>query len=271
VRFRGFDAQYAHGGLPLLEAYVKRVDPDRAASFHALYDCIRGYSQPSRYMSLPAATRNACGTNVAEAFTTFNGRRGEYAARSNDVEYEKHLRYARVIVQAEAVWSNRGGRDHFMAENVEWMADVAHPGEKLVLWAHNAHVAADVPFRMGAALRRRFGRDMVIVGFDFDRGGFTSNGPTGLGPQSVAAGPADGWEAFFRQAGKPRFILDLRDPWSRQAATYVRQPQRLWTIGSVWDPANIPTRHRWTVAVATAFDVMIYIETTSASKLNRVR
>jgi erythromycin esterase len=269
VRFRGFDAQYAHGGVPRLDAYVKRVDPDRAASFSALYDCIRIISRPSSYSSFPAATKNACAASIADGFNTLSARRAEYVQRSSATEFANHLRYARVVVQAEATWAGRGNRDHFMAENVEWMAGVAHPGEKLVLWAHNAHVAADSPFRMGTALRQRFGRGMVIVGFDFDRGGFTSNGPAGLGPQSVSQGPADGWEAFFRQAARPRFILDLRSPWSAHAAAYVRQPQRLWTIGSIWDPDNIATRHRWTVAVATAFDVMIYIETTTASKLNR--
>lgn len=268
VRFRGFDAQYVHGAVPRLDAYVKRVDPDRAASFSAYYDCIRPYTRPSNYTPLPASIRNACAAQVVQGFNVFSGRRDEYVARSSAAEYENHLRYARVVVQAEATWSNRGNRDHFMAENTEWLADVAHPGEKLVLWAHNAHVAADGPFRMGTALRQRFGRDMVVVGFDFDRGGFTSNGPTGLGPQKVDQGPTDGWEAFFRQAGKPRFILDLRNPWAPKAATYVRAQQNLWSIGSIWNPAAIPTQHRWRVSLASAFDVMIYIETTTATKLN---
>ncbi|HYC93647.1 MAG TPA: erythromycin esterase family protein, partial [Thermoanaerobaculia bacterium] len=254
---------------PLLEAYVKRVDPDRAAAFGSLYNCIRGYNQPSRYAELPETTRNACLAKVTEAFTTLDQRRAEYATRSSEEEYEKHLRYARVILQAEATWARRGNRDAFMAENVEWLADVAHPGEKLVLWAHNGHVSADNAFRMGSVLRRRFGSDMVIVGFDFDRGGFTSNGPAGLGPQRVDQGPPDGWEAFFRQAGKPRFILDLRKPWAPRAASYVKTPQLLWSIGSVWDPVNAATRHRWPVALANAFDVMVYIETVTASRLNQ--
>ncbi|HEX6086021.1 MAG TPA: erythromycin esterase family protein [Thermoanaerobaculia bacterium] len=269
VRFRGFDAQFVHGALPRLDEYVRRVDPDRASAFSALYDCVRGFNQPSRYVALPAATRNACATKLAAAFDTFHARRDEYVSRSSEAEYTNQLRYARVVVQAEATWSNRGNRDHFMAENVEWLAGTAHPGEKLVLWAHNGHVATDSTFRMGGALRPRFGAGMVVFGFAFDRGGFTSNGPSGLGPQSVAQGPAEGWEVFFRQAGLPRFMLDLRRPWAPQAAALVRQPQRMWSIGSVWDPANVATRHRFAVALANAYDVMIYIEVVTATRLNR--
>jgi erythromycin esterase len=156
-----------------------------------------------------------------------------------------------------------------MGENVQWLADTAHPGEKLVLWAHNGHVATDTIFRMGNGLRERFGSDMVVFGFAFDRGGFTSNGPTGLGPQHVAQGPSEGWEVFFRGAGLPRFILDVRRPWAPQAATLMRQTQRMWSIGSLWDPTNIFTRHRFPVALANAYDVIIYIEVVTATRLNR--
>ncbi|HVG24915.1 MAG TPA: erythromycin esterase family protein [Thermoanaerobaculia bacterium] len=271
LRFRGFDAQFMHGGIALIDAYVRRIDRDRATSFNALYDCMRGYNQPDRYGALPAETRNACAAKVALAFTTLQSRRAEYAERSGAEEYEKHLRYARTIVQAEAIWSRRADRDELMAENVEWLADVAHPGEKLVLWAHNGHVSAESPFRMGSFLRTRFGSDMVIFGFDFDRGAFTSNGPTGLGTWSINEGPLEGWEEYFREAHQPRFFLDLRNVWSRPAADYVHLPQRMWSIGSVWDPTNVGGRHRFNVAVANAYDVIIYIEVVTASRLNRGR
>lgn len=57
--------------------------------------------------------------------------------------------------------------------------------------------------------------------------------------------------------------------WAPKAAALLKLAQRLWSIGSLWDPANILSRHRWDVPLADAFDVMIYIETTTASKLNR--
>jgi erythromycin esterase len=267
VRFRGFDAQFADYTVSQVEAYVARVDPARSAAFRTQYDCIRGRTF-SNYGQLPLQTRNACVARLSEAMTTLEGRRSEYAARSSAEEYERHLRYARVIVQAESIWSNRFSRDQFMAENVEYFADVAHPGEKLVLWAHNRHVAVDSLPWQGAHLRRRFGDDMVVFGFAFDRGGFTAVGPSGLGSYRIDASyPWGGWDAFFRQAGKPLFFLDLRKPPSAAVDRYLKTPNTTWAIGALWNPdyANM----RWEVALQRAFDVIIYIEETTASRLRR--
>jgi erythromycin esterase len=269
VRFRGFDPQYAHYAVARVEAYLARVDGARLSEYVSRYDCIRPYRQPQNYIGLSSTTKNACFASIGEALNRFSARRDEYVSRSSVEEYERYHRYATVVVQAESIWSNRGSRDAYMAANVEWLGDVAHPGEKLVLWAHNAHVATHTGSAMGFSLRARYGRDMVVVGFDFDRGGFTSNGPTGLGPQYQPTGPATGWEAFFRQAGLPRFILDLRRPFAPQAAAYVGQFQRMWSIGSLWNPANIEASHRWNVRLDRTFDVMIYVETVTASELLR--
>lgn len=202
-----------------------------------------------------------------EARKTLESRRNEYVARSSAEEFERHLRYAQVVVQAENIWVGRAPRDAFMAANVEYFADVAHPGEKLVLWAHNGHVAADTSMRQGSYLRHRFGDDMVIFGFAFDRGGFTSNGPAGLGPQLIDYSIDQGWERFFSLADKPLYFLDLRNPPTQEIATYLLTPQTMWSIGSIWDPQRIDEIHRWRVRLSRAFDVIIYIEQVTASHL----
>ncbi|HEY0157712.1 MAG TPA: erythromycin esterase family protein [Thermoanaerobaculia bacterium] len=263
VRFRGFDAQFAHYAVPQVEAYIARIDASSSPFFGARYACIRG-KKPSDYRVLSAQMRNACVASLVEARNALEQRRADYTARSSAEEFERHLRYADVVVQAENIWSNRGSRDRFMAQNVEYFADVAHPGEKIVLWAHNRHVATDAPYWQGSWLRLRFGDDMVIFGFVFDRGGFTAIGLSGLGPQRVESFP-NGWDAFFRKAARPLFFLDLRNPPSEAVDRFLKTPNTTWAIGSTWyaDYAEM----RWEVALQRAFDVIIYIEETTASRL----
>jgi erythromycin esterase len=269
VRFRGFDAQVFTYAATEVEKYVARVDAARFADFARHYDCIRPYTKINdEYASLPAATRNACAANLKQAVTTLAARRAEYTAASSATEFENILRYARVAEQSENVESGRGWRDGYMAENVEWLADVAHPGEKIVLWAHNYHVATNGIAQMGNALRKRFGTAMVVFGFAFDNGSFKARGNEGLTDYRVTGAPSDGWEkTFFVHAGKPRFFLDVRNPSSRAAAALLAEHRTLWTIGGAWIPDRIVQVHRWSVQLPITFDVIIFIESVRASTL----
>lgn len=264
VRFRGFDAQFYHYAIPRVEAYVKRVDAARVPEVRRMYDCLRPYRNGLNYKGLARTARDQCAASLEQAVSQLSSRRDQYIARSSRAEYENHLRYADIIVQAESLVSERQvSRDERMAQNVEWLADVAHPGEKMVLWAHNYHVAKDPALRMGEVLHRRFGTDMVVFGFSFLRGEFTAvQGQNGLRTLSVRGSRPGGWERFFQKAGKPRFLLDLRDVRSPAAARTLSESRTLWLIGAAW---NDEATSRWPIAPPKAFDVMIYIEDTTAS------
>jgi erythromycin esterase len=66
-----------------------------------------------------------------------------------------------------------GRRDAGMATNAGHLIDRLYPGEKLLVWAHNSHVAEDFPYAalrrrreevMGMHLRRAYGRDLYTIG-----------------------------------------------------------------------------------------------------------
>lgn len=264
VRFRGFDAQVFTYAATKVEQYVARVDPPRAAEMVRQYECLRA----NKYHELPPGTRFECSEKITEGLAMMTSRREQYIAASSVEEYEKHLRYARVTEQAEDVQADRENRDRMMAENVEWLADVAHPGEKLVLWAHNWHVAANGVGQMGLFLRERFGTDMVIFGFAFENGRFNARGIDGLTDYRSVATPQDGWEkTFFVKAGKPLFFLDVRNPSAQSVVELFRRRLTMWIIGAVWAPSMLSSQHRWPVRLPAAFDVIIYIESVRASKL----
>ncbi len=268
VRFRGFDMQTITKAVPLVQDYVDRVDGGRAAEIRSLYNCIAAH-RSNTYGGLSRSSQNNCRMNVENAHDLLAQRRDTYIAASSKDEYERILRYARVVVQAESSWTNRGRRDDFMAENVEWLADTLHPGEKMVLWAHNMHVAASEWWMMGSPLRQRFGAGMVIVGFAFDRGSFNAYANGRLVPNTIHSSPADGFEAYLAEARRPRFLLDLRNPSSPAAAALLGERRTIWTIGALWNEANRLSDHRYPVVLRSAFDILVYFQDTTASRLRR--
>ena len=99
-------------------------------------------------------------------------------------------------------------RDRFMAENVRWLLETEHPREKIVLWAHNSHVAT-APVAggksLGMHLRETYGRHMVVLGFGahhgtvramrMQDGSFIGGGPVAL---DLAPAIASSIEGLFR-------------------------------------------------------------------------
>lgn len=265
VRFRGFDNQFAREAAPKVEAYVRKVDPARAGEVTALYDCFRPF-ESTTFNNLSSTARGTCRENAEKVHTLLASRRADYAARSSAVELENHLRYARVVNQTMDVWARRGSRDLFMAENVSWLADAAHPGEKIVLWAHNFHVSTE-PGAMGRHLRQKYGSQSVIFGFAFDRGSFTAVGPGGLGTQRIESVPPGGWESLFRQPGAPRFLLDMRNVPGEVAAT-ISYALPLWSIGAVFGTGTASDGRPATL-LFQRYDVLIYVESSTPTTLRR--
>ncbi|HEY0139688.1 MAG TPA: erythromycin esterase family protein [Thermoanaerobaculia bacterium] len=269
LSFRGFDMQSSTVAVTRLRAYLERVDPDALASANALLACWTPYMRRSGYSSRPAAERTACTTSLAQLYAGLEAKRGDYVARSSAGEFEQHLRYARVIAQnqhrdsLDTAGQRSATRDRYMAENTEWLADVAHRGEKLVLWAHNYHVRTDLPQPMGAHLRARFGRDLVVFGFVFDRGAFNAYSGGVLRANTVRSWNG-GTEEVLRSAGHARMFVDLRDIGSTAARSYFRGNRTLWQIGALFETE---AGARVTTPLATAYDVIIWIEETTASRL----
>src|SRR5260370_1197237 len=84
---------------------------------------------------------------------------------------------------------------------VEWLSEEAFPGAKVILWAHNGHVAADAG-DMGGWLRKRFGNTYYAVGTAYRRGqirayGVEGNQNKGFGAWPVASAPEGSGDAIL--------------------------------------------------------------------------
>jgi erythromycin esterase len=266
VQFRGFDMQFSLGAMQRIGAYLDRVDPARKTEVTALWKCWEPYARSSSLWSArPTSEKNACQTSLGQLHSTLQSRRADYSSRSSEAEFEVILRYARVMQQDEADAANRPpGRDPFMAENVEWLANVAQPGEKLVLWAHNFHVSVLTTSMMGWHLRQKFPDDqMVVFGFLFDRGSFNAYNNGVLRANRVES-PDIGVEPALR-AIAPRMIIAMRDIVSTDARGYFGVPQSHWMIGALFE--GVTSTYRSRQSLIYSYDAVIWIEDTTASEL----
>ena len=181
-----------------------------------------------------------------------------------------------VVLQGVQMRTNEVSRDRSMAENIKWILDQS-PNEKIVLWAHNGHVAAGgfagSGFEpMGSTLRKLYGSEMVVFGFAFNQGAFQAMGrPIGLSTFTVAPAPAGSLDATLAAARIPAFALDWRrapvagrgvvvGPWINE------QKKTRW-VGSTYFE-NAPDNFWVELRSREAFDVTLFIDMTTAARSN---
>ncbi|MGD8279149.1 MAG: erythromycin esterase family protein, partial [Gemmatimonadota bacterium] len=217
VSFYGFDMQFPGMAIHNVLTFLDDVDPAAAAWVSGRYDCLtpfangpgEGTSRVVLYGQQPLAYRNACLADLEAVHDSVMAARDTWETASSTAAFARVARSARILVQFEVKESARipGARDLFMAENVGWLLDQAGPDAKIVLSAHNGHVADDPYFdgggSLGHHLRTRSGDDLVIVGFDFHHGGFQAITVTdagtlaGLNDHYVEYPPRGSYEYYF--------------------------------------------------------------------------
>ena len=157
-----------------------------------------------------------------------------------------------------------------MADNTKWILE-HNPGEKIVVWAHNGHVAAG-GYRgydpMGGFSRQMYGADMVVFGFAFNQGSFQAIDLNGgrLREFTVPPSPADSLDGVFAAAGIPLIAVDLRCVPDEGPGSWLRSRQLTRAIGAAYDETRAELFFSELSAPA-AFDAMLFVEnTTRASR-----
>ncbi len=192
-------------------------------------------------------------------------------ATPRDAEWT--IQNARVVLQFLQMRTNEVSRDRSMAENVQWILG-SNPGAKIVLWAHNGHVAtagmAGVE-PMGMALRRLFGRQMVVFGFAFNQGSFQAiempfAEKGGLRTFHVEPAPAGSLDAMLAAAGLRIAAIDLRRlPKEGLVADWFSQPRASKSIGAGYGESFAAFFFSRQI-VALTYDALLFVEKTTAAR-----
>jgi len=278
VQFLGFDMQFPGAAMDTVASFIARVDPTRSAFVSERLECIVPYRNvhevtahpASGYAALPAAIRNACRDGLQDVYALIRDRRAEYTAASAEAIWANALWSARLVQQFEECASTNSfgrPRDGFMAENVIWLLDQAGPQSRMMLWAHNGHVAR-ASGTMGDSLARAYGEDYVNLGFAFGTGRFNAFGPDyGLRAWEATLVPSGSMESFFLATDSPLLLFDTRTlAAGGAAAAPLRERISMRSIGALFDPAREAAYFVWHL-FPDNFDLLIYVAETSESTL----
>ena len=228
-----------------------------------------------QYVSAPPANASPATspTDAAASWTAVishldKGRIGYRAAGAAERDIEWAVQNARIVLQAMQMRAGKVSRDQSMADNVNWILD-QNPGAKIVLWAHNGHVATGgfSYETMGTALRRMFGREMVVFGFSFNQGSFQAipQGGGTLKTFTVRPTSSASLDAILAAARLPLFALDLRT-----APDWFHERRGSRQIGAIY-PEGAPDAFIVDFVPADAFDAVLFVETTTVARKNPVR
>jgi erythromycin esterase len=233
VHFYSFDLSgAANGAFPnprrsvdSVLAYLAHADSAAARGAHESLDPYLGRFSTYQYASLSASDRAQLDAGLARLATALRTAQRSLVAASSDEEYA--WMFHRVIVAQQVkrmfdvspppspspdippdAYLEVQARDSGMAENVRWALEREGASGRLVIFAHNGHVAnASVeggiwsafrqpPSAMGMYLRSMLGRDLLVIG-----------GTSGVAPTVKDSVEVDG---ALSRVGVPRFLLDLR-------------------------------------------------------------
>jgi erythromycin esterase len=270
VRFAGFDMQSADAGYRAVAAYLARVAPGDAAALLAPIERLGHEVGAVAVASRPEAEQRAIIAGVDVLAARFAAERKAWTKATSAAEYARARQDVENLRQAVAQYTARIAgasgpalRDAAMAENAAWIVANAGKGAKVIVWAHDLHVASPATGdEMGRHLRAKLGKSMVNVGFVLGQGAFAALGPEhNLDTFTVPPVPDGYVAAAFARAGVPRALVDLRAlPKTGAVADWFRAPQVMQETGYRFGPdddlASIEV-------LAGRYDALLYLEETT--------
>jgi erythromycin esterase len=288
IRFLGYDMQAFNQAFDVIPAYVKHVAPEDLPKVEEALQPMRpspdaaGNSRPASSPEINAAQD----ARLRGLIDLFEQNKKKYAAQSSAGEFEIVLQHVRILSQYHHAFvttrSRAAARDQYMAENIRYLMKQLGPKTKMVIWAHNAHVAVEETYNggpaMGHYLRQWYGPRYHVLGFAFNRGSFQSVGRAGEGQPGrrlqeftlPAAEPGSlGWYLERGREGRPyqNYIIDFRSaPRSGPVADWLDAPQSTVSIGAFFaEPLS-----QWMTqpVLRQEYDGMIFISQTTRARPN---
>jgi erythromycin esterase-like protein len=168
-------------------------------------------------------------------------------------------------------------RDRFMTENVARQVDNLDPSEKVILWAHDGHIAKKFDWKnLGQQLSERYGSLYYAMGFALERGAFQSRlfnreskafGP--LKAFDIPSFPEYTWENELAKISSNDFYLNLRTAredleicaWSDQLKPFIM-------LDEAWDPVNGLKYYESPMRLSESYDGIVFTQNTTAAAPN---
>ncbi len=265
-----FEASSARGFYTGGAGYEVTLDPEVAHSGHQSLRSKLVSPHPVPSQEDKAVDNKELAERCKKILEHLESGRARFLEKANAKNVDWVIQNARLVLQYMQLKTGDKSRDQSMAENVKWIADHA-PEAKIILWAHNGHVAYKVGPTldpMGGYLRKMFGSQLVNFGFAFDEGSFRAvEMGKGLREFTVPPAPEGSLDRTLAATGMPVFALDLRQmPTDGAVAQWISQSHLSRSIGAVYNEANAPSFFH--DLPAQAFDVILFVDRTTAARGN---
>lgn len=286
ISFVGFDLQIIEANTyESVMQYFQAVDPPRVATVAALYQGLRpepGVSidtSVNAYAQLPPSTLQRYVTQARQVSELLTHQQAAYEKRSSPQAFALAAQEARVIMQHAQFFriysvtpDQAGGfRDEAMAENIAWLHEQTPSGKKLVLWAHDDHIATGEQPEMGWYLRQRYGSGYLALGTSFYEGSFNAVGLDNKGqltpvqPFHVQLSDPGSYNDTYGHLGLSLFVLDLRHLADGATDQWVHVPHYFAMIGAGYERSS--DSYMSLLFLPDYFDVLIHIQKVTVSHL----
>ncbi len=253
VHFVGIDAwNISQQIFDDVVSYLQNVAPQQAAQVQTLYTGIRPTSPIPDFVDYggfsaqPQATKQRYQANAQQVVDLLKTHQSAYQRLSSSSAFALALQEAQVIVQyttlgvlipsSETLFTSEAAyakRDEFMADNVAWLQDYEGAGARIMLWAHNTHIAKlrKPDKSMGEYLYENYQERYRPIGTSFYRG--TVRIFPG-GPSKVVTVPTPGANSYnyaFGSVNIPRYLLDIRQAPAGPVHAWLQGPYPLLNYG----------------------------------------
>lgn len=278
LSFFGFDMQDPGDAVKCVVDFFGQLGPADQAEVARLYEGTADFWQASGEEIIKLQG------HALRVVELLDVKRDELAKVLNPAERLELSRCARHVNQAYELRAPNSPpmlRDAMMAENARQLIEESYPGQKVVLWAHNGHVATWAPDQsgseklMGGRLHEAFGNQMFVLGMANDRGQVRARrlkDGKELNPGrwvSLPLNPSVPYsaEALFAATGLARFALDLRRLQAdSEFARWLSRNHFYRDVGWGYDSDNLSFGYGTPVDIAAAYNAIIFIAESSAAK-----
>jgi erythromycin esterase len=269
LRFASFGIPPASVVIPQVVDYLKRCSPLDAFTAESNYAPLLKMESRLGEAYDDAASRAA---DRAEAVVKLLDVKRDLLVQSSSLAAWRDARQAAENARQNAATRIAGKgssyNNEMMARNIRWLAKDAYPGEKIVVWGHNALVGfapGDAEKSVGNWLREEFGEQLYVTGFAFHRGellapGFQNGKYEPVATQTIPESAEGNGDSVFSAAGMPVFFLDLRTvPPTTALGRWLAESHSFLEVGALWNRDD-PQSNSRVKTLAKSYDGLIFLE-----------
>jgi erythromycin esterase len=284
LKFVGFDIQRNDAALYQLSNLYARVEPDNKPNIDSLFIRIYKAEKGGDLFSGDSSVVQLKGP-FEKIFFDYISKKGKYLLTIPNEEYEENFLNHLVILNyldEYCTFKNESlhDRDFYMAYNVMYWLNSFQKETKMVLWAHNYHIAKasggySTP-TMGYYLGKELQDQYYCIGFDFMKGKFQainmdiidSKGPV---EHEITDSPKGYLSWYFNQAGFHNAFIDLTltnqndviSKWINEKELVIH------SMGSGFSAKWLPSFTEMPTKLFKSYDGMIFIKETNRAVPNK--